>query len=113
MATYTIANNESLSGAIDLGLTSAKQRVLAIIMPAAWTAANLTFQGSLDDVTYTNVYDDAGNEVTVTAAAARYIVLDNDLSKNLTGFRFMKVRSGTSGSAVNQGAARTIVVHTG
>ncbi len=101
--TATIANGESLSDALDLkgyGLTGFQ-------MPTSWTTANLTFQVSVDGTTYQNLYDDLGNEVTVTAAASRFIRVDPAL---FVGFEKIKVRSGTSGSAVNQAAARSIVV---
>ena len=98
-----IALNASLSGAVEIG--DAKQ--IAISMPADWTAANLTFQGSYDGATWWDVYDDAGTEVNVTAAEDRLIVLGT-ITKNLRPLRFLKVRSGTAGSAVTQGAARTL-----
>lgn len=99
--TATIANGESLSGAIGLGL----ERVYAIQMPSAWTAGNLTFQASYDNSTFADVYQDDGTELTVTAAASRFIVLD---PVQFLGIRAIKVRSGTSGSPVNQGAARSL-----
>ena len=40
----TIASGASLSAATDLG----PYRVFAVVMPASWTTANLTFQGSSD-----------------------------------------------------------------
>lgn len=96
----TIANGASLSGAAFVG-----GRLSAIIMPAAWTAANLTFQGSEDDSTYNDLYDDAGTEYVVTAGASRYIVLD---PLAFVGVDFVKIRSGTSATPVNQGAARVV-----
>lgn len=101
-----IANGASLSGAGNLG----PFRLVGLVMPADWTAANLTFQVSHDaDTTYNNLYDDEGTEVTVTAADDRYITLDPSV---FAGINCIKVRSGTSGSAVNQGAARTITLVT-
>jgi hypothetical protein len=102
--TTTIANGASLSGAVDLGI----YRGFAIQMPAAWTAANLTFQGSSDCSTYANLYDDTGTEVLVTAAASTYIVFSSPAK--FQGLRCLKIRSGTSGAAVNQGADRILTV---
>jgi hypothetical protein len=98
----TIANGASLSGAIEF-----KGRPLRIIMPSAWTTANLTFQTSYDGVNYANLYDDSGNEETVTAAASREIDLDDTV---FAGVAFMKIRSGNSGTPVNQGAQRELIV---
>jgi hypothetical protein len=97
----TIAQTASLSGAADLGGAS----LVAVAMPAAWTAANLTFQASEDGSTYNNMYDDLGNEYTVTAAASRYIVLD---PSKFAGVRWIKARSGTATTAVNQTGERSI-----
>jgi hypothetical protein len=100
----TIANGAALSGAIDLdGYT-----LCGIQMPSAWTTANLTFQVSADGATYADVYSDSGGEYTVTAAASRYIVLN---PADFAGMRFLKVRSGTTGTPVNQGGARTMLLN--
>ena len=98
----TIASGASLSGAIHLH----NQRLFAIVMPSSWTAANLTFQGSHDGSTYFDVYNDAGTEVTVVAAASRFIIIASPVA--LLGLQRLKVRSGTSGSPVNQGADRAL-----
>lgn len=104
--TAVIANGASLSGEIDLQGFSLQ----AIVMPSAWTAANLTFQASdTSGGTFNNVHDDAGAEVTVTAAASRCIGLDA-VARELDGLRYVKVRSGTSGTPVNQGAERTLTL---
>ena len=104
--TATIANAASLSGEIDLeGF-----KLMALLMPGAWTAAALTFQAS--DVaggTFLDVYDDAGTEVTATVAASRAIGLDAILPE-LAAIRFLKIRSGTTGTPVNQAAARTLTL---
>lgn len=100
-ATATIANGASLSGAIDLGST----RLAGIQMPAAWTAAALTFQASFDGVTYADVYSTGGTELSYTVAASRFIPLS---ITDWGGVRYLKVRSGTTGTPVNQGGARTI-----
>lgn len=79
-------------------------------MPADWTAANLTFQGSHDNATFQNLYDDGGTEINVTAADDRNISVSAEISLAISAFRWLKVRSGTAGTAVNQGAARTITL---
>jgi hypothetical protein len=103
-ATATIANGASLSGAIDLGTS----RLLAIQMPAAWTAAALTFEASYDGVTYAPVYDSAGTEISWTVGAARIAL--NAAAAEWLGVRYLKVRSGTSAAPVNQAADRTLKI---
>lgn len=99
--TATIANGGSLSGAVDL----AGKTLLGIVMPAAWTAANLTFQVSSDGVTYNDLYDNVGAEKTVIAAASRFIIA---IPADWVGVRYVKVRSGTAAATVAQGAQRDI-----
>ena len=101
--TATIANGAAVSDAMHL----AAMRLFAIQMPATWTTADLTFQGSFDGTTYADVYDELGTEVTVDAAAARFIILD---PAKFLGLQKFKIRSGTTGSPVNQGGARLIQV---
>lgn len=100
----TITNGASLSAEVALG----DFVPIGIIMPAAWTAAGLTFQVSGDGaVTWNGLYDSAGNETTFTVAASRYIPLDPNV---WIGINDIKIRSGTSGSPVNQGADRILTV---
>ena len=105
ISTATIANGESLSGAVDLGSAS----LVAIQMPASWTAASLTFQVSYDCATYADVKDELGTEFTVTAAAS-LVIASAAIAATFLGARYLKVRSGTSGVPVNQGAARDIKI---
>jgi hypothetical protein len=100
--TATIENGGSLSGAVDLG----GRKLVAIDMPSSWTAASLTFQASPDGVTYDDLYDSA-TERSVTAAASRYLAFN---IADWVSVRFLKIRSGTAGTPVNQGGARTITL---
>lgn len=102
-----IANGTSLSGAVPCGSGA----LVAIEMPSAWTTANLTFQASYDGVNFFELYDDQNNELTVDAAAALHIALGTTVKPDhFRGAAYLKVRSGTSGSATNQGADRQITL---
>jgi hypothetical protein len=103
--TATIASGAALSSAVNLG-----DKVLcAIIAPAAWTAAALTFQASDDGgVTWNSMFDDGGNEITIISAA---VVAGQRISVDPSQFASVDcitVRSGTTATPVNQGAARAI-----
>ena len=100
----TIANGASLSSAVDLG----GFRPFGFIMPAAWTAADVTFQGGPDTSTLNNLYDDTGTEVSAKAAASQMVVFSQPVK--WLGVQALKVRSGTSGAVVNQGGARNITI---
>jgi hypothetical protein len=104
--TATIAESGSLSSEVDLeGYIIAQ-----ISMPAAWTAASLTFQvATTTGGTFQDLYDDSGNEVTSSASASKVYAQDINITK-LAGARFLKIRSGTSASAVAQAAERTITL---
>jgi hypothetical protein len=98
----TIAQNGSLSAAVRLPPAC---YLSAIIMPSAWTTANLSFQGSHDNSDYNDIYDEYGSEIIVNAGAARHIVLQPAI---WSGTRFLKIRSGTTGTPVTQAAERTL-----
>ena len=101
--TATIALGASLSDALNISSGS----VSYIELPATWTTAVLTFQGSLDGTNYFNIFDDEGYEVIVFVEAGRRVhVQQHNINQN----KYIKLRSGTSFNAVNQAAARTIYV---
>jgi hypothetical protein len=92
----TIANGAALSDAVNLR----GEVLVGVRMSAVWDAANLTFQASMDDVTYMDAYSGAGAEHVVTVAGAGvHIWVD---PSNFAGYRWLKVRSGTTGTPVNQ-----------
>jgi hypothetical protein len=100
VVTAVIANGQSLSGAAFIGVG----RLVGIDWPA-FTSAALTFQVSIDGVTYRDALDSASAEIAVTASTGdKYI----QAPASLVGAPYLKVRSGTSGSPVAQGAARTL-----
>lgn len=103
--TATIANGASLSASVYL----TDQPIVAIQMPTTWTTGNLTFQGSNDGTNFFDVYNMDGDEYTVVAAANRYIVLS---PFEFQWARYVKIRSGTTGTPVTQGGARTITLVT-
>ena len=98
-----IANGESLSATLDLdgGVLE------GFVMPAAWTAATVSFEGSMDDVTYYECGDGTA-EVSLVADTGWLISIGAGTINGLG--RYVRVRSGTSAIPVNQGAARTITL---
>ena len=107
----TIASAASLSGAAQPASAPnnslGNMAVYGIIMPAAWTTANLTFQLAVDNSNYYNVYDANGGELTINADASRFILIPPSL---YLAAGAIKVRSGTAATPVAQGAARTITL---
>ena len=103
--TWTIAINTSLSAAIQIGDKGVPVR---IAFPAAWTAAVVTFQWSHDNSTFYELEDENGDAIVLvsseTAMESQGVKVDPNW---FDGCNYIKVRSGTSGSAVNQAAART------
>ncbi len=100
-----IANGTSLSAAVNLG----GLELVGVAMPAAWTAASLTFAGLAADGTYGKIQNEAGTELTITSPGAQlYIALSQAVTGVVRGLGSIKVRSGTAGTPVNQGADRTL-----
>ncbi len=101
--TATIAKNDNLSTAVTLG----ERKHVGLIMPAAWDAADITFQVSYDGVKYVNLYDKTGAEaVYKTDAGAGIQIGDFDLAP----WKYIKIRSGTVAVPVNQTDEREIQV---
>lgn len=99
-----IASGQSLSAVVHLS----DAKLVGIQMPASWDAADLTVQAcETSGGTYQNVYDDADNELVIQAAAGRHITLVSP-DKFLGVGPYIKLRSGTSGTPVNQTADRTV-----
>lgn len=107
-STALIVSGASLSSIVWMP----EHALVAIQIPSAWTAAAITFQGSTDGSTFGDLYDDGGTEVTIasaTVAASRTIVNGSILEK-LAPLVAFKVRSGTTGTPVNQAADRSIAI---
>lgn len=102
--TATIANGASLSDTVDCGEGLFP---VALIIPGAWTPADITFQASIDGTNFSNLYDEDANEITVTANTSRFIVLT---PSEWVGVRYLKIRSGSAAAPINQTAERTITV---
>ena len=100
----TITNGTSLSGPVKLG----DKTPCGVIMPAAWTAAALTFQVSFDNgATWLEYFDAKAGSAQIAVAAGQYVAVDPTMFR---GVNMMKLRSGTSASPVNQGAGAAISI---
>lgn len=98
----TIADSASLSSAVNLG----KMTLVSIQSTSDLEGAAYTFQGSLDGVTYANLYDEAGAEVNFPVSEARLVKITNAMYFH--GLQWIKVRTGTAASATAQTGAITI-----
>ena len=109
--TATIGAGASLSGAVKLG----QKTLVGIYMPAAWTAADITFQESGDGgVTFGELETSDGTATGTVApftvhspAAGQFIGFD---PTRFRGVNCIKVRSGTVGTPVNQAAQAVITL---
>lgn len=105
--TATIAQNATLSGAVDLGT----MKDMGLIMPGVWTAAHITFQ-VCDTLggTYAELVDATGTEVNIAVSAGVAYSLATSTQRLLAPWRFIKIQSGATGATVAQTAARNIVI---
>lgn len=102
--TTVIASGSSLSSAVSLD----RRPLLRVLIPAGWTTANITMQGSVDGTNYYDLLDEAGSAISLAATAGKFIQISSP--EDWAGFKYLKVRSGTSGSPVTQAADRTITI---
>lgn len=85
-----------------------------IEIDGVWAAADLSFQIGADSTTLQNVYtgDSAETQVSVQAAISRTISIPPEVVRQLAGARWMKIRSGLTGAAVNQVGSPTLKLFT-
>jgi hypothetical protein len=105
--TATIANGASVSGTIDLQRTA----IVGFVAPSAWTTAALNIEVSIDGTSWSSAFDAYGlavGSMSALTAGAAYVV---DMV-SLLPFRYVRLRSGTSASPVNQAAQRDFKVIT-
>lgn len=101
-AIAAIAAGSAVSAPVSVG----SFRLFGLVMPAAWTAAVITFLVSFDGgATWSNMYDKNGAEISVAAGVSRYIALD---PAEFAAVPMIKLRSGTAAAPVNQVAAASI-----
>jgi hypothetical protein len=104
----TIFNGTALSTA---SADVQREQLVGVILPAGWDAAGITLQGSIDGQTWGNVFTASGELSFPSASCAPGNVLAFDA--HLTpAIRFLKVRSGTSATPVNQTADRVVTLLT-
>jgi len=87
-----------------------RQGIARIIVPTGWTAANLTFQVSEDGVTFYELYNDTGTAISVTVPVTTGCALNLQHTTWGMGFNYIKIRSGTAGSPVNQSSQANLTV---
>jgi hypothetical protein len=101
--TVAIASGASVSSMVDLQGAA----LVGFSMPAAWTAAALNIEVSSNNVDWSSPLDSTGAAVssfaspTVSAAYALDVI-------SMLAWRYIRFRSGTTATPVNQGAARPI-----
>lgn len=104
--TATIADAQSLSTVVDFEAAT----LCGIVTGSGWTTAAITFRASIDGVTFVDLYNAAGNEVSIpTAAASRWYAID---PADFAGIRYLIIRSGTSATPVNQAGGDTLTLVT-
>ncbi len=99
----TIASGASLSAQVNIG----DRQLCGIYVPTGWTTAVITFQASPDGgITFGELVDIAATAISVSSITAdKFVALD---PARFRCVNCIKVRSGTSGAAVNQGSDVTL-----
>jgi hypothetical protein len=96
---------DSISSSIDCTVYSPQY----IIIPANWTSACLSFQFSIDNVTFADLHDVLGNLMTINARAGAAILVGADIG-GTSGKAYIKFVSGGVRNQVPQLQACGIIV---
>ena len=99
----TIPINTALSNALSID----GDVLCEIQMPATWTTAHVTFQTSPDGVNFQDLVDTSNAEVDLTVTQAKNRRVNPDLYH---GIVYLRLRSGTTATPVNQAAARVLTL---
>lgn len=108
--TATIPNGQAVSAAIETGVPPTRAHTglpAAVLMPAAWTAADLLVEASVDGTTWFPVFDFLGIRMRIIVDSARVVVLDASMLWALPRIRVRSVAVGGT-TDVNQGADRVL-----
>lgn len=109
-ATATIASGANTSGIVDLGTN----RLFGIVMPSAWTAADIAFQASIDGTNFFDVFTDDSARLYVFTdgytTGGRFIPLINP--SIFLAIRYLRIVSRTTSATVNQAASRDVTLVT-
>ena len=101
----TIASGASTSEVI----ATQGRALVGVIMPATWTAAKLAFLAGIASGGVVAVYDNAGNRLAATVAAAEFIAFPADQSIFAPYLQFASVDS-TTLAALNQNQATILIL---
>ena len=104
--TVTVGAGTSLSGA---SVSMAGRVLVGVITASTWDAAKMTFQASLDGTNFFDVTYKGTEYEVASVTAAKFIAVDPEV---FYGAKYIKVRSGTSGSATNQVDATIVTLVT-
>jgi len=105
---YETVTIPDVTGIMATGLYMVPFMPLWIAMPAAWVAAALTFEVSHDDTTYVDLFI-GGSETSYTVAVSQAIGIDADDALKMGPY--LKLRSGTAATPVDQTAARVLTIY--
>lgn len=107
METMTIDKSEA-DDLTDDSIDLTNRKIVGIYMPAAWTAADITFVGATTSTgTFQAVVDSDGTTVTVSAAASKFVVLTQAERDVLAAVPFLKIATSSG-----QAGDRSLVVVT-
>lgn len=115
-AKWVVGTDADFSNELDLR----SHRIVGLVMPATWTAAKITFQGAALPANQRastagveplqDVFDSGGTEVQLTVTQGHFVVLTEAHRQALGALARVKLRSGVTGTPVDQAADRLVTV---
>jgi hypothetical protein len=85
-------------------------KLLDVFVPSNWPAsASMSFLASRDNVSYQPLYEPNGSEIVIPVVPNTWVRLVGPFGNGVAcGFRFLRIRSGTSASPVTVTANVTV-----
>lgn len=103
--TVTIASGETTSNSVDLDSYGSDEGLVGFVAPSAFTGASISFNVSLDDVTYQQLFTSANSALSISITAGKTYTFTQDVRSELAPFRYIQFVSASS-----EGATRTFTL---
>lgn len=94
-ALIDISEDNDLSGVVDM----LGAELLGVITPADFETADLSFQGSIDGVTYFELNDEDDTALSWAGAVASHILLKKYDTPRIVGIRYLKIATSVAQTA--------------
>ena len=101
-----ILSGQSISTSV--GVSGPNNQIVGLILPAAWDPAPITFQWSIDNGFWYDIFDRTGHEQNFTFTPNAFIPIQSQYG--FYPFPYLQIRSGSRAQPIKQSATRQFLI---